>query len=242
MTSIFVCGITRDSANTFEHNYNTLSRGMGDTYQLCWYFYENDSHDDTPRLLEKLARHNPDFHFESDQLGAVKWPSLKLAPRAAYLCQCRNRYLHRLQTLDYRFDYVLVVDMDLQNIDTPEAIQTAIDLDADLVGANGRIKCPHLGHRYYDWWALDGCDARRLTALKHDSPPVPVTSCFGGMALYKTTSLKNLWYNPHALQYPNGEHGTLHLAMRQRQHTRMFICPQWVSWYDYEQIEREKMA
>ncbi len=227
--SFFICGIVRDVATRFPHNYNVLrayfdARRCANVY---WYFYENDSVDTTVEVLRHCQQHNDNFHFESEKLGAVSWPSRRINPRAKALCLCRNKYLQRLADMDYGFDYMLVVDMDLLTMNVSH-ISTAMSYDADMVGAYG---CHVNSSQYYDGWALGGCDIGTVHKLNSSSPKQAVTSCFGGMGLYKVPSVRYLWYNknPECAQYPHADHGTLHEEMRNVGHTKMYICPQWLT-------------
>jgi len=227
--SFFICGLVRDVAKTFVRNYTMLRQYFAthghDTY---WYFYENDSLDSTPETLMAYAdaKNHPNFHCDLNVLGARKWSSVISLQRVRDMCYYRNHYLHRLRQLGYAFDYTLIVDMDFTTLSV-EHLDIAMSYNADMVGANGLT-----GRRgpwpYYDCWALKGIPRSVAHALTPESPRVKVQSCFGGMGLYKTSSLQGCWYDQETNNYSHADHGTLHEAMLHAGHTEMYICPKWV--------------
>jgi len=225
--SFFVCGILRDVSKTFQQNYVRIASQLkGHGVNPHWYFYENDSRDNTVDILNKCAYDNENFHFDSEILDAKKWPTIAGAERARQMCKYRNHYMHRLHALDYDFDYTLIVDMDLPLL-TLQGMEVALSYDADMVGCNGQAE----KGRYYDTWALGGYPSKHHRAISEQEDKIAVTSCFGGAGLYKTSSLRDCWYDQGVQDAPNADHGTLHEAMIRKGRDRMFICPPWVVRY-----------
>lgn len=221
MTSIYVCGTTRNSARKFAENHALLSKQLAG-YDTHWFFYENDSDDGTQALLAKLAMENDNFHCRCEALNRKRWTNWVSVERAQAMCWCRNKYLLELQRLDYAFDYTLVIDMDLDVLDA-SILPVAMSYQADAVGANGRID-----NKYYDLWALEGISYQQAHDIKVTDERVKVLSCFGGMALYKTSSLVGCWYNSMVSHTRHADHGTLYEMMRLKGRTEIYICPQWI--------------
>jgi len=227
--SFFVCGIVRNEPEKFRTNYDLLRKYFDDKgWDVYWYFYENDSTDNVVEVMQECADENPNFHFDSEVLGERKFGHVECPVRARHMCKCRNKYLERLASLDYAFDYMLLVDIDLDELST-EHIETAMSYNADMVGANGRMIYGNR-HIYYDQWALYGCSWGEASLLGSQSEKVKVTSCFGGMGLYKCSSLRDCWYDPKVNHIRYADHGTLHEAMIEAGHSEMYICPPWITW------------
>jgi len=228
--SFFVCGLVRDVGRKFPLNHRIISRWLDEnSSKTHWFFYENDSRDNTVQLLQRCAQDNPNFQFETEVLGARKWGPIVNKDRARYMCRCRNKYLQRLVDLGHDFDYMLVVDMDLSRVDA-QPISIAMTYDADMVGANGRVNHRNKDSKYYDAWALQGYDRGKANELTEQSPRAKVTSCFGGMGLYKVSSVEGHWYDPQTDNIQYADHGSLHESMRNAGHNDMWICPPWIVW------------
>jgi len=226
-----VCGIVRNVAKNFQKNYNQLRLQFEDKgYGTYWYFYENDSVDGTQKILIDNGEQHDNFRYDTDILKTTNWGRVAKLQRAREMCGYRNKYLQRLQQLDYAFDYVVIVDMDFTTLNISQ-LDVAMSYDADMVGANGRMKLELNGLGvYYDRWALEGLPHRHVDNLNAKSAPPKVLSCFGGVGLYKAESLRECWYDPNMAASPNADHGTLHAAMRKAGHTKMYICPPWIVW------------
>jgi hypothetical protein len=227
--SFFVCGIVRDVEETFERNFSRLE---GQFAHACmephWFFYENDSVDSTPKILEEYHANYDNFHYWSGTgtTRAIKWQPIATPERARQMCAYRNHYLRWLEYHNYDYDYTLIVDMDLPLL-TLEGMGEAMLYDADMVGCNGQAE----GGRYYDTWALGGYPPKHHRAIGEQEDRIPVTSCFGGMGLYKTSSLRSSWYDEHVTVAPDADHGTLHTSMIEKGHSEMYICPSWAVKY-----------
>lgn len=235
MNDLFVCGILRNSAKNLKKNYSVLrSYFMTQGIVSSFFFYENDSTDNTVKILEEIASTNRNFSFKSEKLGL---PSVnrdgrlpeKNVQRVQRMCRFRNEYLKELQKREYAYDRTLVVDLDMEEINV-YGIEKAYSYNVDMVGANGRYSriVPSI---YYDCWALAGVPLKEAHKLQYNSVRLKVQSCFGGMGLYKTSSLVNSFYDENCQHIEYADHGSLHEAMRNKGYDEFYICPQWITYW-----------
>lgn len=108
---IAVFCIFRDSEETLPRLFSQFQSLEGSTHEFTYYFFENDSRDNTPKLLNEflLTRKG---RLQSVALGAKKFSSTNDVERMIALCLYRNscKSLSRGQT---DFDVALIVDSDI---------------------------------------------------------------------------------------------------------------------------------
>jgi len=164
--------------------------------------YENDSIDNTRKLLNEYKKFNYHYIFEDNIIEKR---------RTMRLANGRNKILDKIKEIG-NFDYLIMLDLDdVTNsgifINT---IKTCFDYDDwDVLTANQKKK-------YYDLWALrkpgyidydvHGELARndplenkdiiynKINHSKFENGLIEVDSAFGGIAIYKISSIKNCKY------------------------------------------------
>jgi len=195
--------------------------------------YENDSTDDTRAHLLAWARADRRVRVISEQPGDPVNPATRCLHRAARMARYRRRCQELVRAECSRFDAVIVVDLDLLGgWSTDGVAHTFGQRDWDFVGSNGLIYRRHglrmNTARQYDTWALrfddqltplrpaiaGGCVYRRGAAL------VPVTSCFGGLGIYRMQA-----YDAGHYAEDDIEHATFHRSLLARGHRRLFLNP-----------------
>lgn len=195
--------------------------------------YENDSADDTRSQLLAWARTNRRVRVMCEQPGDPVNPATRCLHRAARMARYRGRCQELVLSECSRFDAVIVVDLDIRGGWSTDGIaHTFGQRDWDFVGANGLIYRRHGLRmntvRQYDTWALrfderlvplqpavaGGLVYRRGAAL------VPVTSCFGGLGVYRMQAYAAGRYADDDL-----EHATFHRSLLARGHRRLFLNP-----------------
>jgi hypothetical protein len=216
--AVFV-GCARDCARALPSVLDNVSR-MAETFdQAAFVWVENDSVDDTKRLLTAWCKGRPDAHIIGlDGLGQAE------RARTRRIEFARNTYVAfmRLRQLG-SFDFTVMLDMDEVNAQPLDidAFRRAVAFIADRPDTAGVFA--NQGGPYYDQWALrhpercpgdiweEVCDrvARdglsdaeafkiavldRLFTLPPDADPLEVDSAFGGLAIYRTA---------HVLANPN---------------------------------------
>ena len=202
----------KNCAAALPHLLNNMSRVSALFAQSAFVFIENDSTDSTKVEIGDWCRGKPNAKLISlDGLDA-SCPVLTIRLEIA-----RNLYLSEIRSRFSAFDYLFVLDCDerAQSIEL-DAISRAIDFlssDKDYAGVFGNCR-----GTYYDMWALrhsaycpgdvweELCDyalshnatddlafqqtfAKRLFSISADMPPLEVDSAFGGLGIYKVSSV-----------------------------------------------------
>jgi len=168
--------------------------------------FENDSIDKTRELLLECKKNNYTYIFKDGMCDKEK-------SRTRRLAYARNQILEKVRELNIsnNYDYLLLLDMD--NVNENGTFVETIDrcfednLDTwDMMGANQNGE-------YYDKWALrksgqlnydcwqkikkhgntEEAKKKYIKSIKYkyedDGKLVPVTSAFGGTAIYKLKSI-----------------------------------------------------
>lgn len=250
--SIVVCSIVRDAARQVVGNIPAIEWICA---HFSWYrvvVYENDSKDDTPRVLEEWKASNPLVHVISEHLGIRTLPSRKEVPsnpffslwRIEKMAMYRNQYLDYVESQGWNPDYVMVVDLDVAGIDR-EGVMTSFSdaYDWDVVTAFGYSLSPRLAIRYHDSYALvelgkeNGTKTEKeITSLSYSFAElkdrhewVRVYSAFGGLAVYKYPALRGCRYvaeaNGDSRVESRSEHFGLCHRMNERREIRVYVNP-----------------
>ena len=201
----------KSSLSQFENMEKTLlDRGIGCIYA----FFENDSRDETPKLLQDWLRNRIGFVI-SERIGAPKWGSVASLERVRYQARYRNIVLDCLNNY-YNFNYLLVADSDV--IWEPSLISGMIDrLDANedwgMVSPNTTQNVRDFIEdtdrpSYFDSWSLvdlAGQQAMTFAANPFLLPddrkawdncePVACNSAFGSIAMVKEEVLTDVYWS-----------------------------------------------
>lgn len=208
----------------------------------------NDNTDDTMITLEEFAQYRTDTHILSlDGLSEA------MPQREDRICLARNACLLTLDQLDRMSRYTLVLDLDGPNEVLPiSQLAERIREPApkwDALFANQEAGYYDIYALRHPKWCPNDCWQqfeslrrsklrlssssklrRRLVydrqfAIRTNTDLVPVESAFGGLGLYKTSSLFGCWYSSRDDRARvSCEHVALHRLMRARG-ARLFIDP-----------------
>ena len=191
---------------------NNISRVSALFAETAFIFVENDSADSTKVVIRDWCRNKTNARFISlDGLDA-SCPVLTIRLETA-----RNIYLSEICSHFSNFDYLFVLDCDERavsiNLDAVSRAISFLSSDKNCAGAFGNCRSA-----YYDMWALrhpnycpgdiweELCDyalshnatdeeafrqsfGRRLFSISPDVPPFEVDSAFGGLGIYKISSV-----------------------------------------------------
>jgi len=189
----------------------------------------DDSTDGTERVMADFREAQPGF------VRSV--PAPQFSPGISgfgRMARLRNTLLEAAEQ-EPDTDLVAILDGDLEGPVSHEGLLHSVELlmapgGPDAVAAFGvnnwggisRL-LPFIGYSYYDpiafretAWERDLSDAgirRRLGRLRRGDPPLTVKSAFGGLAVYRATSLRGLRYDESA---NDCEHVSLHRALAAR--------------------------
>ena len=205
-------GTIRDIQDDFLSsfiNLELLSKLFNKTYFII---LENDSIDNTRKLLESWSQINPSTKKIIWKHNLNQYFPL----RATRLAYCRNEILNYMKEHKFQETYDFAIHCDLDNrfwSMNPECIYSCFanpTIHWDMMSAVCKDR------HYYDFWALRcdqswfnknifSCEAEGInfetkikgfeTLLKNTEQLIPVLSCFNGLAIYKITSLLHSSYS-----------------------------------------------
>jgi len=195
--------------------------------------YENDSTDTTKPLLLRWANANPRVIVTMENCADPTNPTTRCLARAERMA----RYRERCQALVLEhcgdFDATIVLDLDVAGGWSEDGVANSFgQRDWDFIGTNGLIYRREglsiNALRQYDMWALRLDE--RLTpiptsqAQRHvyhrGEPLVPVTSCFGGMGIYRMEAFRQGRYGA-----ADCEHAVFHRHLIEAGCPRLFLNP-----------------
>ena len=212
--SVSVFCIWRDSCKTIERTLKQLE----DLESLCdfkfsFYFYENDSKDETASILAKWMETRAG-NLLCEQLNAKKFGSTTDNARMKLLCECRNKGKNLAG--DNKTDYSLLMDSDVEFNNENFLLQLK-ELNrlgqAVMTTANVRQPIPDYTFgisqdSYYDVYPFR--DKHGNTGLyfsdcpsykKEDQfdwrigKPIRCLSAFGGFAIIKSEFFNKVWWS-----------------------------------------------
>jgi len=243
--NFFITGIVRDADKTLARTIDTIDHSFRNFGTTHWFVVESDSIDKTIDRLEKIKETINNFSFVS--LGHLQSRFPNRIDRLAY---CRNQYLQHFfkNNLDENCDFLVVADLDGMNLSLEskslESCWENNNWDACFANQDGP---------YYDIYALrhstwsSGSPQRaiqffrqiglspsksvklavynKMIKIPRDAEWIEVESAFGGLGIYRPSTLKDKFYksrdNAGNIEC---EHVLLHEQMRQSGY-RLFINP-----------------
>jgi hypothetical protein len=202
--------------------------------------FENDSRDATPRWLERWAQTNSTVHLAGERLGAPRFAHGIGRERTASMAYYRNRCRETVLESFPDYDYVIVLDADLEGGFSYDGIaHTFGAADWDFVGSYGiwyEAAAPRsaLNPVHYDAFAFrrsghdDVEDFRTINMMKfrRGAALLPVWSCFGGLGIYRRECFEHAMY-----EGGDCEHVTFHRALRACGLDRLFMNPSQIVLY-----------
>lgn len=243
---VIFAGLVRNAEKSVVKNYQMLRRLGLHFKDYHFLVFESDSTDDTPYAVSLPSPWDVRYSFRTRILNFSDERGLE-RPRMLRMALLRNMVRDWIEDFVSTYtDWDLIVLYDFDNAVAPRAIpphaffnalgrQETRNGDWDMLCANGlRHPCGstecQAGH--YDCFAFrdarfDSFDSACQNGLAANMfaqyDLVPVHSCFGGLAMYKTQKFLDCRYNTSAYDC---EHVGLHSCMRQRGGDgRMFMDP-----------------
>tara|TARA_R100000664_G_C2756216_1_gene144045 strand:+ start:1635 stop:3272 length:1638 start_codon:yes stop_codon:yes gene_type:complete len=219
---ISVCALWRDSESHINRTLNQFEDLEELDFDFEYYFYENDSKDNTSTLLQAWLKDREGI-LKTETLGATKFGSTHDLERMQLLSDCRNKCKDLL--CDTESEYTLLVDSDIifnkENLLAHFETIKSLD-DCVMLTPNVRQNIPDLIQHnsqdsYYD--ILPFWDSEKKNALGWSNcpfrngidimnwnlgKPIKCFSAFGGFALIKTEVLKKInWSTIGASEHVN---------------------------------------
>jgi hypothetical protein len=197
--SVAICGTVRNGADNFEVVSKNVKKIASWFKSAIIIVVESDSDDKTLDLWSK----EPNVNLIS--LGKLRD---RIPSRTQRIALCRNTYLDAV--LGRKKDIDLMINIDLDDILTEELDDFLFEncmLETEYPNWDGLFA--NQSYRYYDIWALrdenidfDCFEAKHVKKMSHhecigkfqrhiprNSGFLPVKSAFGGMGIYKVSSL-----------------------------------------------------
>ena len=215
-SSLAICGLAKNCARTLPENINFIEEISSFFKLVKVVVVENGSTDSTRVQLNSWATRNQTVKIVDGDLAA--FAANKLTPdvnyyyskyRIARLAHLRNQYLQEIKLSGISFDYLLVMDFDVDKISIEGVLDSfAQQKSWDVVSAFGYSISPRLRRRYHDTFALVFLEnahlpqtERSIKNIQQDWVPdrtnnnlFPLFSAFGGLSIYKWDLVKNLKY------------------------------------------------
>lgn len=253
-SSIFICSIVRNAEKGLKRNIPVISEIFRYFRSVKVFVFENDSRDGSKELLSDWAAEFPDIVSVSlnDNLkipmtgqsrpGVNPFFSRNRIEKMVFL---RNKYLDYIAQSGWHGEYLMVVDLDVCRLSVSNIMSSfESETEWDAISAYGYSLSPKLKERYHDTYAY------RPHAVPYDTPQterdiykcndvlgdsnetdslIPVTSAYGGLAIYRWKAVDGLRYELEMNEDPRVEvyceHRSLYRQMYERGYRRFFINP-----------------
>lgn len=260
-SSLVICGLARDLSASIERTLDMMTIIGKEFLDYRILVFENDSQDTTRQKIQSASRNNTriillpcpeekECRLSMQNMYEIGWQS---TTRQARMAKIRNKYLSTVKQDYADWDYMLVVDMDIQGSTNLAGLFHSMgsDLPWDVIVTHGEVPLPgSFGLVTFQYDALAYCGGEadlircqtdpknslhyitfigdQIKEVLFPSPPfIPVASAFNGMALYKISSIMH-----PTIFYPGDwccEHVGLHSKMRDRG-CHLYINPRWITY------------
>ena len=216
---VIIAGLIRDSEHTLSHVKSNIQKIVKNFHDYRVLIVENDSNDNTRKLLLQMAREDPKIIILGCGINVDKC-SIKDssntdkgigANRIKKMTKLRNIYLDYINNNEdlQTYDFLICMDMDIiGTIYTLGLLHSGYlfknNNNIDALGANGIILENYgilLAKFYYDSYAIEMINgeykflnSKIFPYPKCSNGLIKVKSCFGGLMIYRLKSLKNKRY------------------------------------------------
>jgi len=207
-------GLARNCEKTIKDDVLYLQNALADYPNKHWLIIESDSDDNTIQALRELESMVENFRYIS--IGTMR---NRIPDRTKRIAYCRNKYLEEFETdPEYQdSDFIVMADFDGMN-----SCVTNKSIDSCWERSDWDVATANQWGPYYDifalrhpLWSPNNCwEAQvflanmgmdedeskavavysRMLQIPEASEWIEVDSAFGGLAIYKTASIKGLRY------------------------------------------------
>jgi len=238
-TSVAIVAIARNSLPALANTLPLITMVKRQFKDCKMYFWENDSQDATAAVLDKYAEIEPGVTVEHGTLGGIDSRGFE-RERTERLALCRNKCLEWVRANAADTSWTIVYDTDPAGGFSPDGVFNSIGWLGHLLVAGCPLQPGGMasyslarypeGIAHYDAWAarLNWWDDRRervgMSWFWHllppvGSPPIPMNSAFGGLAVYQTKAFLSGGYSGE-----DCEHVPHHRRMREAGY-QMYLNP-----------------
>ena len=249
-SSIAICGLAHNCAHKLSANIKFIEELRTYFKLLQVVVVENNSHDNTRAILYNWSVSSSNVVIldgESRLTDSISDDNVNpyySCKRISYLASLRNQYLNYIKSDGHAYDYILVLDFDVDKISLLGVLNSFEQRDNwDVACAYGYSISPCLQERIHDTYAmvLLGDEnipqqERPIKKLQQDvrlekeeGSLLSVYSAFGGLSIYKTGLLEGINYQVLKNDDPRVEvrceHFSIFHQLHQKQATRVVINP-----------------
>jgi len=201
--SFCVVGLARNIENEIVFSLDRID-ALRQATDLYWVIYTNDNDDKTREILQNRRTKKDVLIYE--ELKKKFHGSVACKNRYADMAYYRNKYLDHIDGTDY----TIVIDLDTDGFSYDGLAQSIFFMetqDIDCIGSNSllyRQLEEKIQRLYYDtlafrrtnrqWGVPHPGEEINLMNLNRGEKLLKVQSCFGGLAIYKTESIKRYKY------------------------------------------------
>ena len=254
---IVICGLCRNIKDRLVKNipkFENTGKLFKD-YRVV--IFENDSEDGTRELIKDWSQKNNkvvllnccnmnscECRLNEREMYNIGIFSTERMKKMAFF---RNQYLNYVKNNCSDFDYMLVVDMDMEGSYSNQGLFNCLSYDFDMMCINGKIPIPStLGMAVltYDALAFEKDNLKiknnigdsiykyiQMNKLVYDkNNPIKIVSGFNGMAIYNIKSILNSQYDSK----DNCEHIDFHKNMIENGYDKIFINPIWKGYFGFQ--------
>lgn len=262
--TIVICSLARNIESRLKKNIPLLEYvgKQFKNYQIV--IFENDSDDRTRDLIKSWSKHNKhiklldcchlgdcDCRLNESKMYDLGAMTNKRINKMAFF---RNQYLDYVKKNLSHYDYMLVIDLDIEGTISMDGIFHSISHEPnwDMISINGRCQFPatfgmvtnaYDGLAYYpdtrseikdqsaNWfeWFYRWLDMNIKIKQNHNQI-FKVKSAFNGAALYRVSSILKSQYSCIA----SCEHIGLHMDMIKQGHSKIYLNPVWLGYIGYQ--------
>ena len=251
--SIAICCLARNCAHKISENIKFIEDLRSYFKFLQVVVVENDSHDNTRAVLDDWSVSSSNVVI----LDGIKRSTVSISEqsnsnvnpyyshkRISYLATLRNQYLNYIKNDGRAYDYILVLDFDVDKISLSGVLNSFEQRDNwDVACAYGYSISPRLQERIHDTYAMvligeeDNPQQegpikklqRDVRLNKNSGSLFPVYSAFGGLSIYKAGLLYGINYqalkNDDSKVEVRCEHFSICHQLHKNQATRVAINP-----------------
>lgn len=239
--NIAIVSIARNVEKYLETSLSTFKELETKFKSVKYFIYENDSIDNTVEKLKSWSENNHNATIVSEKLDTPHMPLSTSDIRTSNLANARNKCVEYIKTIRSDIDYVLVIDIDFQNLYINGLLSSfgwlsmVKDIDAlagfSFVLKDGRentylINYDCWAYRHNWWTDTYSTGSGLMNWFNHwiplvGSPIFQVNSAFGGSCIYKTESYILGEYKGY-----DCEHVTFHKNLfTKNQNFKLFVNP-----------------
>lgn len=234
---VAIVGLARNCGPWLHANLARLLMLVGDCKSWRLHVETNDNTDDTEAVLTNFCGAHPQATFHTQTLDRQQFSAEFAGPRTVALAEYRTACQEWVRQHCPDSTYTLVIDWDAWGGWSHVGVIHGVGSLATTEDAYGMASVSLMEHGptkawlHYDAWALrlnstfDDYTAG-LGGWKHSwvppvgSPPIPVCSAFGGLAIYETQA-----YLAGTYDGADCEHVPFHASIASRTGHRLYIDP-----------------